>query len=158
LEPALKKGGAGLSSELGRFFLIGSRGTDPPAFSSIYVFLCRSTRRRGWPKIAIGTGSSTKNGRDGTGENGQTRRSLKLAARLRRRAWRFGSASAELSQIVGFLPPISKRLIRSRSPSPHSAKTYGNLRHRIACRKTCDFPGRAGVALIGRFSPYAENA
>jgi hypothetical protein len=106
-------------------FTIGSRGTElllfvDPCISVQVNSIARSA------KIAFGTGSSTENDRDGTGKNGQTRRSLKLAARLRRPAWRFGSASAELSQIVRILPPISGRLIRPRSMRPNSAKTYGN--------------------------------
>jgi hypothetical protein len=59
---------------------------------------------------------------------------------------RFGTAG--LSKTVGFPPPISERLIRSRRQSPHSAKTYGNLGHRTACRKTDEFPEPA-AALIG---------
>src|ERR1700676_1499669 len=41
---------------------------------------------------------------------------------------------------VRILPPISERLIRSRSPRPHSAKTYENPAHGTACRNTCECP------------------
>jgi hypothetical protein len=62
-----------------------------------------------------------------------------------------------LSKIVRFPPPISGQLIRSRGLRPDSAKTYGNLVHGTACRKTDEFPGPAAAALIGRLMGIPKN-
>jgi hypothetical protein len=58
---------------------------------------------------------------------------------------------------IRILPPISERFIRTRGLTPDFAKTYGNLGHRIACRKTDDFPGPARASLNGRFLVVTKN-
>jgi hypothetical protein len=59
--------------------------------------------------------------------------------------------------MVRILPPISGRLIRSRRPRPHSAKTYENPVRRTACRNTDEFPVPAAAALIGGLTVMPEN-
>jgi hypothetical protein len=59
---------------------------------------------------------------------------------------------------VGFLPPFSGRLIRSRSPRPDSVKTYGNLVHGTAYRNTDEFPMPVTAARIGRLMALPERA
>jgi hypothetical protein len=59
--------------------------------------------------------------------------------------------------MVRILPPISARFVRSRSPRPDSAKTYGNLVLETACRNTDEFPVPVTAALIGRLTGIAEN-
>jgi hypothetical protein len=58
---------------------------------------------------------------------------------------------------VRILPPISGRFIRSRSPRPDSAKTYGNPVHGTACRNTDEFPVPVAAALIGGFSTFPKK-
>jgi hypothetical protein len=51
-------------------------------------------------------------------------------------------AGCRCPKIVRFLPPISGRLIRTRSLRPDSAKTYEIPARGTACRKTHEFTGQ----------------
>jgi hypothetical protein len=51
--------------------------------------------------------------------------------------------------MLEFWRRLFRRFDRRHLITADSAKTYGYLGHRTACRKTCDFPGRAEASLIG---------
>jgi hypothetical protein len=58
---------------------------------------------------------------------------------------------------VGFPMRIPARFVGFRLPKTRFRGNVWESGTQNACRKTCEFPGRAEASLIGRFSPFAEK-
>jgi hypothetical protein len=56
-----------------------------------------------------------------------------------------------------FLRRFFRRFDRRRPISADSDKTYGNPAPGTACRKTCEFLGRAEASLMGGLMVFPEN-